>query len=144
MSRVGDMSSASSEQSCVREGAGYDEVFLSGQDDLDTSSEERNSSATLPSTRDKDLDTDRSASDYTDGLDGVEAPIQSIIGLDGLREFIMLSLWIVNDFISSIKQAHFNTLGEKYQIPFHIPIHLPYKSEKCYYRGVDDVVSSST
>ena len=90
------------------------------------------------------MDTDRSASDYTDGLDGVEAPIQSIIGLDGLREFIMLSLWIVNDFISSIKQAHFNTLREKYQIPFHIPIHLPYKSEKCYYRGVDDVVSSST
>ena len=51
----------------------------------------------------------------------------------------MLPLWTVNNFISSIKQTHFNTFREKYQIPIHIPIHLPYKSEKCYYRGVDDV-----
>lgn len=28
---------------------------------------------------------------------------------------------------------------EKYQTPINIPIHLPYKSEKCYYRGFDDV-----
>jgi len=40
LSRVGDMSSASSEQSCVREGAGYDEVFPTGQDDPGTSSDE--------------------------------------------------------------------------------------------------------
>ena len=39
------MSSASSEQSCVREGAGYDEVYPLGQDDLGISSEERVSSA---------------------------------------------------------------------------------------------------
>ena len=47
----------------------------------------------------------------------------------------MLPLWTVNNFISSIKQTHFNTFREKYQMP----IHLPYRSEKCYYRGVDDV-----
>ena len=42
----------------------------------------------------------------------------------------MLPLWTVNDFISSIKQTHFDTLRDKYQIPVHIPICLPYKSEK--------------
>ena len=46
---------------------------------------------------------------------------------------------MVNNFKSTIKEKHFNTLREKYQIPHHIPIRLPYKSKKCYYRGVDDV-----
>ena len=32
---------ASSEQSCVRKGAGYDKVYPSGQNDLDTSYSER-------------------------------------------------------------------------------------------------------
>ena len=46
---------------------------------------------------------------------------------------------MVNDFISPIKQSHFNTLRDKYQIPIHIPLRLPYKLEKCYYEGVEDV-----
>ena len=133
------MSSASSEQLCVRKEAGYDEVFPLSQDDLSTLSDERNPSATLPSSRDEDLDTDGLASDSNDGHVGAKPPRQSVIVLDGLREFIMLPLWMVNDFISSIKQTHFDTLREKYQIPIHIPIRLPYKSIKCYYRGVDDV-----
>ena len=54
------MSSASSEQSCVREGAGYDKVFSSGRNDPGTLSDERNPSATSPSIGDKDLNTDRS------------------------------------------------------------------------------------
>ena len=90
------MSSVSSEQSCVCEGAGYDKVFLSGQNDPGTSSDERNPLATSPSLKDEDLDTDRSASDSTDDLDGTEPPIQSVLGPDGLREFIMLPLWTVN------------------------------------------------
>ena len=133
------MSSVLSNQSCVREGAGYDEVFPSGQNDPDTSSEERNPSATSPSTRDEDLDMDRSEGDSTDGLDGAEPPIQSVIGPDGFREFIMLPLWMVNDFISTIKESHFKTLREKYQIPVNILICLPYKSEKCYYKGIKGV-----
>ena len=68
------MSSASSEQLCVREGAGYDEVFLSGWNDPGNSSDKRNPSATLPSTRDEDLDTDRSEGDSTDRLNGAEPP----------------------------------------------------------------------
>ena len=28
---------------------------------------------------------------------------------------------------------------DKYQILVHIPLRLPYKSKKCYYKGVEDV-----
>ena len=48
-------------------------------------------------------------------------------------------MWTVNNFTSTIKEAHFKTLRAIYQIPDHIPICLPYKSEKCYYDGMDDV-----
>ena len=51
----------------------------------------------------------------------------------------MLPEWIVNAFTSTIKEPHFNTLRAHYQIPDYIPIRLPYKSEKCYYEGVDCV-----
>ena len=51
----------------------------------------------------------------------------------------MLPEWTVNNFTSMIKEAHFKTLRAIHQIPDYIPIRLPYKSEKCYYDGVDDV-----
>ena len=51
----------------------------------------------------------------------------------------MLPMWTVNDFISTIKENHFKTLKDKYQILDNIPICLPYKSEKCYHDGVDGV-----
>ena len=51
----------------------------------------------------------------------------------------MLLLWTINDFNSSIKECHINTLREKYQIPINIPMHLPFKREKCYYKGLEDV-----
>ena len=109
------MFSVSNEQLCVREGASYNEVFLSGQDDPNTSYDERDPSANSPSTEDEDLDVDRPKGDSNnDDIDIGEPPIQSIIGLDGFREFIMLSLWTINDFNSSIKQQHFNKLREKY------------------------------
>ena len=70
---------------------------------------------------------------------GEEQRIKSVVGTDGLREFVMLPEWTVNAFTSTIKEAHFKTLKANYQIPNYIPIRLPYKSEKCYYEGVDDV-----
>ena len=133
------MSSASSNQSFVHDWAGYDEVYPSGQKDPDTSSEERSPFATSPSSRDKGLEMDRPEGDSSDGLDDVEPPIQSVIGPDGLREFIMLPLPTVNDIRSTIKESHFKTLRIKYQIPENIPLRLPYKSEKCYYKGVEGV-----
>ena len=126
-----------SNQSCVRDGVGYDEVYLLGHKDPDVSSEERNPSAS--SLRDKDLEIERSEGGSNDGLIGDEPPIQSVIGPDGLREFILLPLWMVNDFVSKIKESHFKTLKNKYQIPVNIPMCLPYKSEKCYYEGLEDI-----
>ena len=100
-------SEGSSDQSCVRKGAGYDEVFLSSRDDPDTSYDERVLSANSPSMEeDEDLDMDGSKSDSNDKEDVVSAepPIQSVIGPDGLSEFIMLPLWMIDDFNSSIKK----------------------------------------
>ena len=65
--------------------------------------------------------------------------MRSVIGANGLREFIMLPEWTVNYFVFTIKENHFKTLRENYQIPKNIPIRLPYKSEKCYYDGVGGV-----
>ena len=105
--------------------------------DLDVSSEERSLSASF--SRDDDLEMEGSEGGSSDGLIGDEPLIQSVIGPDGLREFILLPLWTINNFISKIKEPHFKTLRDKYQIPVNIPMRLPYKSEKCYYEGLEDV-----
>ena len=131
-----------SEQSCVREGASYDEVYPLGQDDPSTSYDKRVPSANSPfMNEDEDLDVDELESDSNDEKDigNDESPIQSVIGPDGLWKFIMLPLWTVNGFNSSIRQKHFNTLREKYQIPVGIPIRLPFKFEKCYYQDAEDI-----
>ena len=77
--------------------------------------------------------------DQEEVFDDVEEPIKSVIGADGLREFITLPEWTVNNFRSTIKEKHFNTLRANFQIPDTIPICPPYKSEKCYYEGVEGV-----
>ena len=87
----------------VREGAGYDEVYPLGQDDLGTSSNERVSFANSPSKEDDDLEVDGLENDSNEDIGNSEPPIQSIIGPNGFREFIMLLLWTINDFKSSIK-----------------------------------------
>ena len=64
------MSNASSEQSCVCEGVGYDEVYSLGQDDLGTSFDERVPSANSPSSEeDDDLYVDGSESDSKEDED---------------------------------------------------------------------------
>ena len=71
--------------------------------------------------------------------EGEDQIIKSVVGADGLREFVMLLEWTVNGFTSTIKEPHFNTLRAHYEIPDYIPIRLPYKLEKCYYEGVNGV-----
>ena len=82
---------------------------------------------------------DRPKDDSSDSLDDVEPLVQSITDPDGLREFIMLPIWTVNNFTSTIKESHFKTLREKYQIPVNIPMRLPYMLEKCYYESVEGI-----
>ena len=82
-------SEASSEQSCVREGTGYDKVYSSSQNDPDASYLERvpfvNS---LSEKEDEDSNVDGSKSDTSrdsDSDENIESPIRFVIGPDGLR-----------------------------------------------------------
>ena len=81
---------------------------------------------------DENLDMDGSKGNLNDGeyIDNAKPYIQSVIGPDGLRQFLLLPLWMVNNFNSSIKKKHFDTLTERYQIPVGIPIRLPFRFEK--------------
>ena len=54
-------------------------------------------------------------------------------------KFVLPLMWMINDFNSTIKRKHFDTIRERYQIPDDIPIRLPFKFEKCYYCGADDI-----
>ena len=72
------------------------------------------------------METERPEDDSNEGLDDAKPPIQFVVGPDGFREFIMLPIWTFNDFTSTIKEYHFKTLREKYQISINIPLRLPY------------------
>ena len=111
-------------------------MYPSGYREPDDLSEERRPSASSPSSKNEDMEV---AEPEEGSDDGEEQRIKSVIGTDGFREFVMLPEWTVKAFTSMIKKAHFKTLRANYQIPDYIPIRLPYKSEKCYYEGVDDV-----
>ena len=50
------------------------------------------------------------------GSDDDDQGIKSVVGANGLREFIMLPEWTVNNFKSTIKEVHFKTLRTIYQI----------------------------
>ena len=128
------MSSVSSNQLVVRDGADYEEVYPSGHKDQESPSEERSLSASSSSSTNEDMEMAD-----PEVFDDVEKSNKSVVGADGLREFIMLPEWMVNNFRSTIKEKHFNTLRDNFQIPINIPIRLPYKSKKCYYEGVEGV-----
>ena len=128
------MSSASSNQLGVHDGADYEEVYPSGHKDQESTSEERSLFAPSSSSTNEDMEMAD-----PEVFDDVEERIKFVVGADGLREFNMLLEWTVNNFRSTIKEKHFNTLRANFQIPDNIPIRLPYKSEKCYYEGVEGV-----
>nr|POF09133.1 hypothetical protein CFP56_56791 [Quercus suber] len=114
-------SEASSEQSCACEGAGYDEVYPSSQDDPGTSYDERVPFANSPSMEeDEDSNVDRSESGSSMGsnreenVESADPLIRSVIGPDGLKEFLLPLMWTVNDFNFTIKKPHFETFRERY------------------------------
>ena len=132
------MSSASSHQSFVRDGASYEEVYPSGHEDHDSPSKERSPSTSSPSSRNEGLEmSDEEGSN--DGPDNDDLQIQSVVGPDRLRQFVMLPEWSVNNFTSSIKEKHFKTFKAPFQMPDNIFVCLPYMSEKCYYEGLEGV-----
>ena len=101
------MSSASSNQSFVCNGAGYEEVYLSDYRDPNNLNEERSPFASSPSSKNEDMEVAEPEEGFDDGED---QRVKSVVGADGLREFIMLPEWTVNAFTSTIKEPHFNTL----------------------------------
>ena len=68
------MSSALSNHSFVRNGAGYDEVYPSGHKDHGSPSEERSSFASSPSLRDEGLEKGGLEDDFLQDLDDNETP----------------------------------------------------------------------
>ena len=94
------MSSASSNQPFVRNGAGYEELYPSGYKDLDELSE-RSPSATSPSSKNEDMEL----AEPEEGSDDGDQGIKPVVGADGLREFVMLPEWTVNNFRSTIKEV---------------------------------------
>ena len=129
------MSSASSNQSVARDGVDYEEVYPSGHVDQESPGDKSLSASSLSSTN-EDMEMAKPVEVFDDGE---EQTLRSVISANGLREFIMLLEWTVNHFESTIKENHFKTLRENYQIPENISIRLPYKSEKCYFDGVEGV-----
>uniref|UniRef100_A0A7N2MQA5 Uncharacterized protein n=1 Tax=Quercus lobata TaxID=97700 RepID=A0A7N2MQA5_QUELO len=136
-------SEAMSEQSHVREEAGYDEVYPSGQGNPNSSYPEKDSSATSPSEEeDEDLDKEGSRSDVDEvpsNEESNESPLRIVVSPEGLRNFVLPLIWTVNNFSSTIQRNHFNTLWDRYQIPVDVPIRLPHKFEKCYYRDAPNI-----
>ena len=130
------MSSASSNQSVVHDGVDYEEVYQSNHVDQESPGEDRSPSTSSSSSTNEDMEMTELV-EISD--DGEEQTLRSVIGANGLREFIMLPKWMVNNFVFTIKENHFKTLRENYQIPENIPTRLPYTSEKCYYDGVEGV-----
>ena len=126
------MSSASSNQSFVRDGAGYEEVYPSGYRDPGDLSEEKSLSTSSLSSKNEDMEV---AEPEEGSDDGEDQRIKSVVGADGLREFVMLPEWTVNAFTPTIKEPHFKTLRANYQSPYYIPICLPYKSENVTMKG---------
>ena len=111
------MSSASSNQSFVRDGVGYEDVYPSGYRDPDDLSE-RSPSASSSSSKNEDMEV---AEPEEGSDDGEDQRIKSVVGIDGLQEFVMLPEWTINAFTSTIKEAHFKTLGPTIKYPITSP-----------------------
>ena len=99
------MSSASSNQSVVRDGVEYEEVYSSGHKDPESPGEERSPPASSSTNEDMEMVEVEDTSD-----DDEDQPLGSVIGADGLREFIMLPEWTVHLLIKPEKQESNHTM----------------------------------
>ena len=108
------MYSASSNQSVVHDGVDYEEVFPSDHKEQESTSEDRSLSTSSSSltNEDREMAVPQEVSD-----DGEGQQVRFVVGVDGLREFIMLPEWTVHNFRSTIKENHFNTRRDNFQIP---------------------------
>ena len=153
-------SDASCEESSVREGAGYNEAFGSGDESEDSlTSLERGTSARSPDGNesyteggkdevekgredegvrgDTNVDGDDSDRDNSDEDKGPSKGVSE--GPRDNRPFILPEDWAVNKFLPRMSNKVFGELRTRYQIPDHIPIRLPKENETCYSGRTTDV-----
>ena len=157
------LSDALSEESSVRERAGYDETFGSGDESEDFSpSLETKTSAQSPDGKDEgyiegseEVGVDEVGKEGSGGDDGDDGDEKDGDGdeEDGDDEsyegtlvapgdnclFILPAEWAVNKFLPLMSDKVFKELRIRYQIPEHIPIYLPRENEKCYSGRTADV-----
>ena len=156
-------SDALSEESSVCEGAGYHETFSSDDESEDFSpSSERETLAQSLNGEDEGYaegseevgvdevgkegsggdggdDDDGEDGDSDEEDDGEESCEGISVGPGDNRPFILPAEWAVNKFLPLMSDKVFKELRIKYQIPEHIPIHLPKENEKCYLGRTADV-----
>ena len=87
------MSSASSNQSVVRDGLDYEEVYLSGHKEQESLGDDRSPSSSSSSSTYEDAEVVEQEEGFDDGEGQI---VRSIVNADGLREFVMLLEWTVN------------------------------------------------
>ena len=144
-------SDASCEESSVREGAGYDETYGSGDESDFSLPSERETSAQSPDSDESFAEGDKDE-ERRDGNDGDEMDIDgddsdedegssegTSEGPGDNRPFILPEDWAVNKFSPGMSGKVFRELRVCYQIPDHIPIRLPREDERCYSGRTADV-----
>ena len=116
------------------EGVGVDEVGKegSGGDGGDDDDREEGDGDNDDDGEDGDGDGD----EEDDGEDSCEG---ASVGLKDNCPFILPAEWVVNKFLPSMSDKVFKELRVRYQLPEHIPIHLPKENEKCYSGRTADV-----
>ena len=146
-------SDASSKESLVRKGAGYDEAFGSGDESEGFSrSSERETSAQF---------SDNDVESYAEGSEQVEDEVEEgekESGSDGDEDdndeescegtlggpgdnhpFILPEDQAINKFLPMMSDKVSKELRSRYQIPDLNPIRLSWENERCYSRRTADV-----
>ena len=90
-------------------------MYLLGQSDLGTLYPERDLSTNSPSEEeDEGSDEYGSESDIdqvSGDVESEESLLRTVVGPNGLKNFVLPLIWMVNDFNLTIQRKHFNTLG---------------------------------
>ena len=152
--------------SSICEGAGYDEIFLSGRHLKEDSprSPKRELSTQSLSDENEGEDEGDVEDEYNEGEgDGAEGEDEEegeeegdeykgeddegapeggslrSLGDGRTRPFILPAIWTVNKFLPTMTTNSFKNLPDRYQIPKNVPIRLPRKFKRCYSRKTMDI-----
>ena len=134
----------SEQSSLVREGAGYDEVYLSRhglEEDVSLSPKRKLSACSLAKEEeeeyeedegevkgDKDEEGEEEGKEEENKEEGDEGEgdkeVVRQVDSDGPKHFILPLIWTVNDLYPTMSLNIFNKLRDLFQIPDNIPIRL--------------------